>query len=137
VKVSMWMFVHLGLPSKQFAELGPNKMKISKINVRCSTHTHTHTHTHSYVLPFEIITMMVRIVLFSLIWMSRNSNSKSIYFNFMFSFKFKIFDNDIFKFNFHSKIHLYEKVILKQNDMESLSKIMLLPYFISFGPNLN
>lgn len=50
---------------------------------------------------------------------------------------FRIFENEIFKFNFHSKIHLYEKNILKQNDMESLSKIMLLPYFISFRPNLN
>jgi hypothetical protein len=43
----------------------------------------------------------------------------------MFSFKFKIFENDIFKLNFHSKIHLYEKVIVKQNDMESLCGILV------------
>jgi hypothetical protein len=48
----------------------------------------------------------------------------------------RFFENEVFKFNFHFKIHLYEKNILKQNDMESLSKIMLLPYFILFGPNL-
>ncbi len=127
VKVSMWVFIHLGLPSKQFAQLGPNKMKISKINVRCSIYICFAIWNHNNDGK--------KCSFFSLIWMSRNS--KSILFNFMFSFKFKIFENDIFKLNFHSKIYLYEKIIVKQNDMESLCKIMLLPYFISFGPNLN
>jgi hypothetical protein len=86
-----------------------------------------------YIFPFEITTMMARIVLFHSYECQetqiQNPFSSILCLVLSLWFLKMIF----FKFNFHSKIHLCEKVILKQNDMES----MLLPYFISFGPNLN